>query len=102
MADMKIRNPIDRALIRTISDPFQTRMLREMIKWQVQRAITCPIGGQVLDVRTCIAVIDPSDDVLTVVSPETFAKITADAWRALYGEHPGYGVTSAVALPARS
>jgi hypothetical protein len=47
-------------------------VVRNMITFRVQKDIFCPVTGQVLDIRTCVAVVGgpDNDDVLAVVSPE--------------------------------
>lgn len=51
-------------------------VVRNMVLYKVQRDITCPVTGQVLDVRTCVALVGgpDNDDVLAVVSPDGWAQ----------------------------
>lgn len=48
--------------------PLEQRVDRELIKALVQRAITCPVSGSVLDVRTCVVFRDADGDPSAVVS----------------------------------
>lgn len=63
----------------------RTCVVRAMILHTVQRSITCPIDGTVLDVDTCVAIVGgpDMDDVLGVVSPSAWVKI-GPAFRAKY------------------
>lgn len=38
------------------TDPLELRVKRELLKFEVQKQITCPRTGDVLDVRTAVAV----------------------------------------------
>jgi hypothetical protein len=65
---------IDGKRTHNVTDALQSRVLRECVKGKVQREITCTITGQVLDVRTVVAILDPSaDHVVMILSP--------DGWR---------------------
>ena len=43
---------------------------RSMIIYMAQRDIFCRVSGEVLDVRTCVVVLDPEGDPAQVLSPE--------------------------------
>lgn len=53
-------------------------MHERMIRHLVQLAITCPLTGAVLDVRTCAVLTDADGDPIAVLSPEAAQQITAN------------------------
>lgn len=65
---------------------MQTHVREQLVRYLVQRAITCPITGDVLDVRTCAVVLDSDGDPAAVFSPEG-GQLVADTAGAL---RPGY------------
>lgn len=55
---------------------IETIVRKEMVKALVGRHIFDPFGGgQVLDVRTCVVVLDADGDPATVMSPETYTRL---------------------------
>lgn len=54
----------------TTVDPIVAAMRREWVRGMVQRAIFCPRTERVLDVRTCVVLVDRDGDPHSVVSPE--------------------------------
>jgi hypothetical protein len=61
---------------------LQKKLQREVLRYQVGRAITCPITGTVLDVRTAVMVENSAGTaVLGVVSPEGWEQIEDNVLR---------------------
>lgn len=53
---------------------------RQMVKALVMKHIMDPFGGgQILDVDTCVVVLDADGDPCTVMSPETYTALTTIA-----------------------
>jgi len=51
---------------------------KEWILGMVQKQIFCPINDNyVLDIRTCVVVLDPDGDPTMVMSPEGWAELVA-------------------------
>ncbi len=48
---------------------LETRLRNELIRYLVQRAIFCPLTGQVLDYRTCTVLLDADGDPVSVYAP---------------------------------
>lgn len=48
---------------------METMIRKQMVKGMVQRAIFCPYSGEVLDVRTCVVLVDRDGDPAHVMSP---------------------------------
>lgn len=48
---------------------LQEHMRFELKRALVSRAIFCPVSGDVMDVRTCVTVLDKDGDPSTVLSP---------------------------------
>jgi hypothetical protein len=65
---------------------LQEHVRAELVRYLVSRAITCPITGDVLDVRTCAVVLDADGDPAAVFSPKG-GQLVADTAGAL---RPGY------------
>ena len=51
---------------------------RQMVRALVSRAITCPRTGDVLDVRTCVVLLDSDGDPVAVVSQQGWRQCIAD------------------------
>lgn len=62
---------------------------QNFVKYLVQKAIFCPISGDVLDVRTCVVVLDSDGDPSAVFSPRGYRQLL-DA-----SERTGLGVLAA-------
>jgi hypothetical protein len=60
---------------------LETKMRTELIKFLVQKHIFCPFSeafglpSRVLDVRTCVVILDPDGDPKSVMSPEAWEHI---------------------------
>lgn len=54
---------------------LQTQIHREMVRGLVQKQITCTVTGDVLDVRTCIVLVDRDGDPRHVLSPAGWKKL---------------------------
>jgi len=50
----------------------------EHVRYLVSRTITCPRTGEVLDVRTCVVLLDSDGDPLAVLSQAGWAELDAD------------------------
>ena len=48
---------------------------QELVKYLVQKHIFCPINGVVLDVRTCVVVLDSDGDPALVMSPAGYREL---------------------------
>jgi hypothetical protein len=48
---------------------------RQLITHLVSRAITCPRTGEVLDVRTCVVLLDADGDPAHVLSQQGWAEV---------------------------
>jgi hypothetical protein len=58
---------------------IETQVRKEWVRGLVQKAIFCPFGGEVLDVRTCVVVLDADNDPRMVISPQTYRRLLAVA-----------------------
>ena len=47
----------------------------ELVRYLVQKAVFCPGTGAVLDVRTCVVLVDADGDPAVVLSPEGWANV---------------------------
>ncbi len=56
---------------------IQEHIRKQLVKALVQRLIFCPIEKTVLDIRTCVVVVDSDGDPALVLSQEGWAKIAA-------------------------
>ena len=65
---------------------LQTHVRRGWVKGLVQQRIFCPISQDVLDVRTCVVVLDEDDDPVAVMSPTGYKRVMEIA--ETYGEKP--------------
>lgn len=54
-------------------NPLVEKMHRELVKYLVGKAITCPRSGAVLDYRTCVVFLDTDGDPTAVMSPDGYA-----------------------------
>lgn len=48
---------------------------QELVKYLVQKHIFCPISNVVLDVRTCVVVLDSDGDPALVMSPKGYREL---------------------------
>lgn len=61
---------------------LQEHVQRELLRYALQRTITCPITGAVLDVRTAVMVENSAGTaVLGVVSPEAWKQVKDNVLR---------------------
>jgi hypothetical protein len=74
---------------------LQEHLRTQLVRYLVQRAITCPITGDVLDVRTCAVVLDADGDPAAVFSPEGGRLIAATAGAL----RPGYTLMATTSTP---
>lgn len=65
---------------------------REVVRCLVQREITCPRTGDVLDVRTCVVLRDSDGDPVAVVSQDGWAAIVNDGGDAILKKTHGLTV----------
>jgi len=61
--------------------PLETMMRKRLVKYLVQKAIFCPATGAVLDVRTCVVILDSDGDPTAVLSQEGWAALVQDPER---------------------
>lgn len=57
---------------------LQTHLRAELVRYLVKRNITCTRTGEVLDVRTCVVLLDSDGDPAAVLSQEGWREILAD------------------------
>lgn len=50
-------------------------MNENMIRFLVQKYITCPVTGNILDMRTCAVILDRDGDPLAVYDPSVPAEL---------------------------
>ena len=50
---------------------------QNMVTGLVQRAILCPVTGQILDVRTCVVLVDSDGDPAAVLSQDGYRNTPA-------------------------
>lgn len=55
-----------------------TTMRQALLKALVQRAITCPRTGEVLDIRTVVVFVDSDGDPAAVMSQAGYAEFAAE------------------------
>lgn len=48
------------------------------VRFLVGREITCPRTGEVLDVRTCVVLLDSDGDAVQVISQKGWAQVVAE------------------------
>ena len=48
---------------------------QNLVKYLVQRHMFCPISGDVLDVRTCVVILDSDGDPFEVISPRGYRNL---------------------------
>jgi hypothetical protein len=58
-------------------DDLETLLRKQMVGYLVSNTMLCPISGALLDVRTCVVLVDADGDPARVFSPEGWAKIAA-------------------------
>lgn len=74
-----------------MTNTIQDQMLRELVRFLVSKAITCPYAGYVLDVRTCVVINGTDGLPAVVISPEAWDAMTQDTRDALTGR--GFTIT---------
>lgn len=60
---------------------FEQNIRHNFVKYLVQKAIFCPITGDVLDVRTCVVILDKDGDPHAVISPGAYRELLAASER---------------------
>lgn len=58
-------------------DTLETLLREQMVTYLISKAITCPVSGAVLDVRTCVVLVDADDGPARVLSPEGWETLAA-------------------------
>lgn len=80
---------------------LETHMRDQLRLMLVQRAIFCPVSGEVMDVRTCITINDVDDDPEVVLSPAGWdALVAGDGALPQRLADAGHSVTDPRAVPA--
>lgn len=54
---------------------IEEKMRKEMVRYLVQREIFCPYTGHLLDIRTCVVLVDKDGDPEIVMAPEAWEVI---------------------------
>lgn len=54
---------------------FEQTIRQNFVKFLVQKAIFCPLTGDVLDVRTCVVILDKDGDPTAVISPDGYRRM---------------------------
>lgn len=93
MPGISIIDPSNGSTLRVIGDPLKGHVLRQIIRYMVSRTITCPFAGEILDYRSCVAIVTADDDVKSVMSPAGWLKVREN-WPAVAERFPGAGITS--------
>lgn len=55
-----------------MTNPLLDNFRKGMIRAMVQKAIFCTVSGDLLDIRTCVVVLDADGDPAAVFSPEGY------------------------------
>ena len=58
-------------------DTLETLLREQMVTWLISKAITCPVSGALLDVQTCVVLVDADGDPARVLSPEGWKTLAA-------------------------
>jgi hypothetical protein len=54
---------------------MQDIIRKNFVKYLVQKQIFCPITDEVLDVRTCVVIVDNDADPYSVISPNAYRRM---------------------------
>ena len=54
---------------------FEQTIRQNFVKFLVQQKIFCPVTGDVLDVRTCVVILDADGDPTQVISPRAYREL---------------------------
>ena len=54
---------------------IEKKMRQELVRYLVQKTIFCPWKGTVLDMRTCVVMVDTDGDPAAVMSQEAWQTI---------------------------
>ncbi|WP_401001016.1 hypothetical protein [Agromyces sp. GXQ0307] len=73
-----------------MTNDLATHLRKQLVRSLVQRAITCPLTGAVLDVHTVAVVNDADGDPAIVLSPEGAEAIKNDPTRIAALDARGY------------
>jgi hypothetical protein len=76
---------------------LQETVHREMVRHLVSKAITCPLTGAVLDVRSCVVLVDSDGDPVYVMSQTAWTLLTPEQVAALQAK--GFVVDPATVRP---
>lgn len=60
------------------SQDLEAHMRQVLLTGLVQKEIFCPNTGEVLDVRTCVVLVDKDGDPAYVLSQKGWANVSAD------------------------
>ena len=64
-----------------VTDPIRAALIRQLIKYAVQRTMFCPVTGEILDTRKCAALFlgenPESADLKAVISLAAFRRMVA-------------------------
>ena len=66
-----------------MTNTIQDKMLHELVRFLVSKAITCPYSGDVLDVRTCVVINGTDGLPAVVISPAAWDAMSQDTRDAL-------------------
>lgn len=70
--------PKGMTLVGEADSPLVAHVRKALVTALVQRSITCPRTGAVLDVRTCVVLLDTDGDPAIVLSQGGWAAIVAE------------------------
>lgn len=70
-------------MARTLAEKLDAELVRGL----VSKAITCPITGEVLDVRTCVVLEDSDSDPKLVLSQDGWKKAVASGRDTALAKH---------------
>ena len=62
-----------------MTDFLQDTVRRNMVKFLVSKAITCPRTGEVLDARTAVVFVDSDGDPAAVMSQDGYTEFANEA-----------------------
>ncbi len=80
---------------------LQTIIRPQLVRALVSRAITCPRTGEVLDVRTCVVLLDTDGDPLAVVSQRGWVEISGEPATLAALADAGVHVDRSTVVPSR-
>jgi hypothetical protein len=75
-----------------MSSLIEDHVRRELVRFLVQKTIFCPRTEVVLDIRTCVVILDSDGDPAFVMSQKGWAEIDADPAQVGWLADKGYAV----------